>query len=304
MILGSSNLTGRYWNGSLWFFEDSDLAPDVQKCNTGHELESGICDAQVIKQAKVLVALDSGTIELLELARDPTVGSSPMFSSLAYSCEHDDTVQSVSVYSCSTKAVSGSWDRNIKVWDLESFTASFTYTDAHSDAISTVACHPKEADIFVSCSQDGSLRLWDTRQARPASQIGEEGIIYIPTAVAWKPDEPNIVAVGDEVGRVLVVDVRQERACIKVVPAHSRRVARVAFANNLPNLVASCADESKVVVTNVSAIMPTVVYEDGSHDDFVRGISWHPVTNKLYSCAFDSNVKCHTISAVAMETNN
>ncbi|CAG2061788.1 unnamed protein product, partial [Timema podura] len=48
MLLGSSNLTGRHWCGSLWYFIDPDGAPDVEKCLTGMTCENGVCDGKFL----------------------------------------------------------------------------------------------------------------------------------------------------------------------------------------------------------------------------------------------------------------
>jgi methylosome protein 50 len=49
MLLGCSNLTGRFWTGSLWYFLDPDSAPDVEKCLTGIECETGITDGKFLE---------------------------------------------------------------------------------------------------------------------------------------------------------------------------------------------------------------------------------------------------------------
>ena len=49
MLLGCSNLTGRFWSGSLWYFIDPDAAPDVEKCLTGIECETGVTDGKFLE---------------------------------------------------------------------------------------------------------------------------------------------------------------------------------------------------------------------------------------------------------------
>lgn len=60
LLLGASNLTGRYWFGSLWYYADPVNAPDVEKCTAGVQLEAGLSDAQWLDGNKILVALDTG----------------------------------------------------------------------------------------------------------------------------------------------------------------------------------------------------------------------------------------------------
>lgn len=60
LLLGASSLTGRYWLGSLWFYSSPDLAPDVEHCTAGVQLEAGLHDATWVDNQHVLLALDTG----------------------------------------------------------------------------------------------------------------------------------------------------------------------------------------------------------------------------------------------------
>jgi WD40 repeat protein len=46
-------------------------------------------------------------------------------------------------------------------------------------------------------------------------------------------------------------------------------------------------------------------YEDDRHDDFVRGLAWHPRSENLYSCGWDKQVLEHklALSPNKMEVN-
>ena len=44
MILGCSNLTGRFWIGSLWYYRDPSEAPSVEKALTGVDFDNGLVD--------------------------------------------------------------------------------------------------------------------------------------------------------------------------------------------------------------------------------------------------------------------
>ena len=60
LLLGASSLTGRYWLGSLWYYQQPEAAPDVEKCTAGVQLEAGLSDAKWVTNNKVLVGLDTG----------------------------------------------------------------------------------------------------------------------------------------------------------------------------------------------------------------------------------------------------
>ena len=42
----------------------------------------------------------------------------------------------------------------------------------HNGPIYDVVYHPHQSDMFVSCSQDGRVLLWDVRKPKPAKLIG------------------------------------------------------------------------------------------------------------------------------------
>ena len=66
ILLGASSLTGRYWLGSLWYYQQPEAAPDVEKCTAGVQLEAGLSDARWVDNTKVLVGLDTGRQTLVE----------------------------------------------------------------------------------------------------------------------------------------------------------------------------------------------------------------------------------------------
>ena len=48
IILGTCDLTGRLWTGSLWYYRDPHEAPSVQKALTGVDCDSGVIDGKFI----------------------------------------------------------------------------------------------------------------------------------------------------------------------------------------------------------------------------------------------------------------
>ncbi|XP_032105817.1 methylosome protein 50 [Sapajus apella] len=113
LLLGASSLSGRCWAGSLWLFKDPCAAPNEGFCSAGVQTEAGVADLTWVGERGILVASDSGAVELWELDENET-----LIVSKFCKYEHDDIVSTVSVLSSGTQAVSGSKDFCIKVWDL------------------------------------------------------------------------------------------------------------------------------------------------------------------------------------------
>ncbi|XP_060069648.1 methylosome protein WDR77-like [Ylistrum balloti] len=295
ILLGASNLTGRYWYGSIWYYQDPSCAPDVEKCKAGVQLEAGLSDALWLSSTKVLVGLDTGGLAVWELIDDFDT-----FMQQLSTVEHDDIVSSISICSDKQRAISGSHDRCVKVWDLETLASRNTYR-AHGDLVNCVKCHPTESAIFLSCSQDGSIFLWDTRKPKPVSIVDKSPLQHSSKCVVWQPNSQHSFAVGDETGQIVVKDTRMSIGTPVTYTAHCRCVNRLEFSRDSPSLLASVSDDCEVVITDTSSVKCTEVYRNRSHRDFVQGLSWKG--NQIFTCGWDSQVLTHTIDNVAMTTS-
>ncbi|XP_062586372.1 methylosome protein WDR77-like isoform X1 [Saccostrea cucullata] len=301
ILLGASGLTGRYWYGSLWYYSNPDGAPDVEKCTAGVQLEAGFREAVWLDDTKVLVGLDTGGIAIWEL-----VDNLHTFVHLSGATEHDDLVTSVGVVSGGKKAVSCGADRCVKVWDLEHMHSTNTYR-AHSDVVECVSCHPTEPALFLSCSADGSVFLWDTRKSRPVTDLGGFPPFVVPIArvdtsplqhspkqVVWQPESHNF-AVGGECGQVVIKDTRKAVGATLSFSCHSRAVTKLSFSKDDPSLLASASEDCTAVVMSIDKETGRQIFRDTTHTDFVTGLSWQG-SEKLFSCGWDSKVKKHCVS--------
>lgn len=294
LALGSSCLTGRYWNGSLWCFNQAEDAPDIEKCVTGVETETGIADVLCIKGSKVAVGLDSGAFELFQLDTAPV-----MFQKLNYACEHDDVISSLSLDINQTHIVSGSYDKCIKVWDIEAWCSISTFRPAHAGIVWQVSFSNSEPKVFMSCSEDGRIMLWDLRLPKPATVVNKNPLVGTPTAISWQSQNSTTFAAGDDSGNIILKDFRSTGNIFES-QVYNRRVFRLSFCPQNPLWLASCADDTNVSVLEIGKSSMTCVYEDDSHSDFVRGLAWS-TDSTLISCGWDKKVLKHDVSSCDME---
>jgi WD40 repeat protein len=75
------------------------------------------------------------------------------------SCAHSDSVNAVALSPDGRRAVSGSHDTTLKVWDLERG-RELRKLEGHSHWVNTVAVSP-DGRRAVSGSVDQTLRVWD-----------------------------------------------------------------------------------------------------------------------------------------------
>ncbi|VDI81443.1 methylosome protein 50 [Mytilus galloprovincialis] len=300
VLLGASSLTGRYWLGSLWFYQNPNNAPDVEKCTAGVQLEAGLTDARWIDNTKVIVGLDTGGIEIWEL-----IENYHTFVHVHSSLEHDNIISSVHLSCDNKRAVSCGYDKCIKVWDVETLSSVHSFR-GHYDIVECVRCHPLEPSMFLSCSQDNRILLWDTRKPRPASVVGmfpierkflpsivdSSPLENSPRSLAWQPQSKNMFAVGSSTGQIVFKDTRTSIGTPLSFTPHTRDVYKLEFCSNRPQLLASVSEDCTTVVTSLDT--QKQVYRDCSHKDYVRGVSWMNDL-QLYTCGWDSQVKLNNV---------
>lgn len=296
LLLGASSLSGRSWQGSVWIYSDPKQAPDEALCKAGVQTETGVTDVKWVSEKAIVVASDSGALELWELAEDER-----LLVNRFTKHEHDHIVTTVSPVTGGSSVVTGSMDCRIKVWDLSQETAVTTY-NVHTQPVSCVACSPTDESLFISCGQDGRVLMWDRRKPnKPASRIDVESPSCSPTTVAWHPHHKSTIAFGDELGRVTVKDFLGTEPA-RVENVHSRRVNGLAFSTHSASLLASISDDCSLVVLNSEL---REILKDQQHQDFVKGVCWlHGGSNTLTTVGWDHRVLHHTVDPAAEVPNS
>ncbi|XP_076003184.1 methylosome protein WDR77 [Genypterus blacodes] len=285
LLLGASSLSGRSWQGSIWIYSDPEQAPNEGFCKAGVQTEAGVTDVKWLSEKGVMVASDSGALELWELAEDER-----LFMNRFTKHEHDHIVTTVSPVSGGSGAITGSMDCGIKVWDLSQEMVVTTYS-AHIQPVSCVVCSPTDESLFISCGKDGCL-LWDRRKsAKPASRIDLDPSCR-PTTAAWHPHHGTTIAIGDEQGRVIVKDFQGTQPT-QTEKVHSRRVNALAFSTHSAALLASVSDDCSLAVLNSEM---RELHRDRRHQDFVKGVCWlKGGSNTLTTVGWDHLVLHHTV---------
>lgn len=292
-ILGASNLTDRYWTGTVWYYNDtSDFNRD--KAFIATKTESGVCTAAYLDQEKFAVGQDSGLLQILGLVEIPDIDQQEL-QCLGYACQHDDTLLSLSVFSDNAHLVTGGMDCCIKVWDVENLISTHSFHYGHTDIVTGVDVQRSNNSVFISSSFDSCALMWDIRKSKPACSILEKDGCGL-TAVSWNPTCDNIVAIGVDDGSITLMDIRKTDNLLCEPLVFSRPIHKLTF-NPDPERseqIACCSDDTlvKVLDTNKDC---NVIYENNSHSDFVRGLTWY--NDKLLSCSWDDTVVIHRVKS-------
>uniref|UniRef100_A0A8C5LW25 Methylosome protein WDR77 n=1 Tax=Leptobrachium leishanense TaxID=445787 RepID=A0A8C5LW25_9ANUR len=286
LLLATSSLTGRTWGGSIWVFKDPANAPVESCCSCGVQTEAGVIDVAWVLEQGILVASDTGAVELWEILENES-----LLVNKFTKYEHDDIVTTLSVFTDGTQAVSGSKDLSVKIWDLSQKTALQSYK-AHSEPITCVAACPGKDALFLSCSEDGRVLLWDTRNEKPAIRINLSASSLFPTSVTWHPSIDHNFACGDENGNVFVGNLKTPDSA-QMLAVHSHAVTALQYSKHSSPLLASASEDCSVAVFDSSS---TEIFRDKSHRDFVSGVAWSPLDNSSFtSVGWDHKVLHHIL---------
>lgn len=99
--------------------------------------------------------------------------------------------------------VSGSKDRTVVVWDLETGTPIYEI-NGHQAAVNSVAVRP-DGKRIVSGSEDQTVEVWSLDTGQRLASLALDSSIG---SVAWHPDGRSILA-GDIVGDLYRIEYRE-----------------------------------------------------------------------------------------------
>lgn len=279
----------------MCLFETLADITSLEKCTASVATDATVADIVPMLHGRFFVGLDSGALELIQLTKDEPL----LLETLFYRCEHDAAITSLAHSPDGRCVASGSCDLSIKLWDMSCMECSRTYVTAHAGPIWKVK-FSTDPNVFLSCSKDGKVRSWDIRLSRPATNLGKYPCV--PTSLDWQPQSPSSYAVGLESGEVVLRDLRNPSDDVLHTAPHKRSLHSLLFCAASPNWLASCADDTRVCVMDVSKTEDCLIYKGDEHTEFVRGLSWKPGSKQLLSSGWDGRVLEHSVAASPMET--
>ncbi|EFN88372.1 Methylosome protein 50 [Harpegnathos saltator] len=285
-LVGTINMSSMTWSGSIKYYNDiTDFGS--KNATITKDTYDGCGDAVFLAEDKFVIVGDRGAIEIFKIAQSTNEFETPEFQSLNYACHHDDSVYTVSAFSDKKSIITGGLDCCIRIWDVDSFIATQTYTFAHTDNVTATDVKPMCNYVFASTSFSGDTLIWDIRQSKPGLCIlDRKGKYY---SVSWNPTMDQFVAVGGDDGTIALMDVRQPNEPLFEPFLHNSGLWKVLF-NPDPmrkEQLACCFDSTCVKVLDVTDDMNLII-EDNQHTDYVRGLAWYK--DNLFSCGWDDNV--------------
>ncbi|GJD04969.1 WD repeat domain-containing protein [Colletotrichum higginsianum] len=129
--------------------------------------------------------------------------------------------------------ITSSIDTTCTIWDIPSLTAK-TQLIAHDKEVYDVRFCANSVDVFVSCGQDGSVRMFDLRSLEHST------IIYEPTG---KDDRDSNV--------IRILDVRHPGQALLELRGHGGSLNSIEWSPTRRGVLASGADDCQVLLWDV-----------------------------------------------------
>ena len=106
---------------------------------------------------------------------------------------HKDIVTCLAVSPDGRFLVSGSKDRTVRIWDLESGLRK-AVLEGHEDEVNSCTFSPN-GQVVVSGSEDATLRLWDAQSGNELAVLKQSDPV---TCLALSPDGRSLASTGEE----------------------------------------------------------------------------------------------------------
>jgi len=182
------------------------------------------------------------------------------------------------------------------VWDLSKRDEQegIRVLEGHTDSVFSVLFHPNNPNILVSCSLDGTIRVWDL-----SNQDGREirvlrGHTEGVVSVIFHPANPNILVSGSLDGTIRVWDLSKQEE-VKVLEGHADSVESVLFHPNNPNILVSWSLDGTIRVWDLFKQEAVRVLK--GHANRIISVIFHPKdSNILISGSWDGTIRLWDLS--------
>ena len=161
-----------------------------------------------------------------------------------------------------TLLASGSADKTIKLWDLNTNKCAKSYS-YHTDKVCSLAWHPKETTVLLSGSYDRTVVAADMRA--PDTKFPRWGVESDVEMVRWNCHDPNYFFVTTENGVIHYHDVRKAPSTLEAslpiwrLQAHNSAVSSFDVNPTIPGFFATGSTTKEVKLWSFEAGGPSMV---------------------------------------------
>lgn len=150
---------------------------------------------------------------------------------------------------------SGSADKTVKVWDLNTEKCLETIS-SHSDKVQSIQWHHTEQAMLLSGSYDKTVALTD---ARSPGQVLKWSFSSDVEVIQWNPHSQSSFFVSTDDGLVRAYDVGNPNP-IWTLSAHHKAVSGLSLNPSIPNLMATASTDKTLKLWDLTDNKPALIY--------------------------------------------
>ena len=227
--------------------------------------------------------LENNTDAITILLKKPSLPPfNPHPGALRTLAGHTGSVDAVSLTPDGRRAVSGSWDETLRVWDVESGQCLRTL-EGHTSLVTAVGLMP-DGRRAVSGSWDKTLRVWDVESGQCLRTLkGHTDDVY---AVSLMPDGRRAVS-GSRDNMLRVWNLLTGK-CLRILKGHTEWVRAVSLTPDGRRAL-SGSDDKKLRVWDVESGQCLRILK--GHTEWVRAVSLTPGGCRAVSGSDDKTLR-------------
>lgn len=195
---------------------------------------------------------------------------------------HTDDVLSVAYSYDSKLVVSGSRDRNVKIWNTATGKCQQTLK-GHSDWVRSVA-FSHNSKLIASGSDDKTIKLWDTATGKCQQTLKDHSSCVISVAFSHSSKQ---IASGLLDSTIKIWDTMTGK-CQQTLKGHSKGISSVAFSHNSKLIASGSGDKTiKLWDTTTGRCQQTLK----GHKQWVFSITFSHNSKQIASGSLDATIK-------------
>lgn len=243
-------------------------------------------------QLSLVTGGDDGSLIMWEVLYDESSLVGPQIHFDHSSLYHSNLVTSVESHPSKALVVSSSFDSKVQIWDVYSGLQPHTTLGGHGGFVWSAKWGPEGSSLLASAAEDGTAKIWSENQQDPCVNFAIGAPVF---DVEWL--ESSLVVAGDELGRLLWLDLRKVSEPLSQLDLHKDCVHVLALSPD-GKFLASGSDDGKIGL--VSIISKEKAWQGNSKEmltihsprTYVRGLAWGHC-GRLFSGGWDCNL-CRT----------
>eukprot|EP01132_Coremiostelium_polycephalum_P002464 gene2464-3046_t len=284
-VTATSNLTNNIWDGEVVILDSESL----ESINS-YLINTGLTCIQSLDNNKLLVSTDDAKIYVCTIDIDneqqqhsttstttanntnnnnkplpPTRSKKSKSPIVLFNNAHDNTISAIHVSKDYSTLLTSSWDRTIKLWDLND-ESNFDKYIVHYKRINTIEWSGLNENLFASGSDNG-IAVSDKRDKEKNNIIRDTD--YPVQSLCWNQLDEHTVFLAKQNGQVDEFDLRTQ-PCTPLYTPHKLKINRI---RQQSNLLSTVSDDVQSVVFDLNS-KSEIYRSNSSSRHFIRALEW------------------------------